>query len=426
MTDPEAPRIEIVTIGSELLRGDTIDTNGAWLGRALLDMGIAVARRVTVADDNDAIRDAVEAALHRTGAVLCTGGLGPTTDDLTRDVVADLFDMPLQRNEPVLDAIRRRFDDMGVVMPEINVRQAMVPAGARVLDNRNGTAPGLLLEDDRGLAILLPGVPGELYPLFNESVAPLLRERWAGRLPPIRRALLRTTGAGESRVMEEVADLIEAVRPVDIAFLPHTTGVDVRLSVRGDAGEDDVLEAAARRFQDRLHRWVYTTEELDLAECVGASLRRQRRFLVLAESCTGGLIAKRVTDIPGSSAWFATGWVTYANDAKIRDLGVGAADLERFGAVSEIVARQMASGARRRSGAACAIAVTGIAGPGGASADKPLGTVWIATDVNGDVTARSYRFSGSREQVRERAAQAALRLLQQRLDAPAGSRSWND
>jgi nicotinamide-nucleotide amidase len=402
-------RVEVLTIGSELLRGDVVDLNGAWLGRRLRATGIDVGRRVTVPDDETQIRAAIDDALERAGAVICSGGLGPTTDDRTREAAAAAFGAALHSDEGVLDSIRARFAARGISMPDINRRQAQVPAGARVLPNRHGTAPGLLLEDARGLAVLLPGVPHEFERLVDEIVIPLLHERWAGRLPRIDRAVLRTTGISESQLMEAVHDLVAPAAPVQVGFLPHVAGVDVHLTAHQDA---PALERAGAAFRTRLAPWVYAEGEVDLAGCVGLALLERGWMLAVAESCTGGLIGQQVTAVPGSSAWFVGGWITYADAAKVRDLGVDPETLAHDGAVSEGVARQMAASARRRAGVECALAVTGIAGPGGGTPDKPVGTVWIAVDVRGAVQAQHFRFPGGRLEVRERAAQAALRMLQ--------------
>ncbi len=410
-----APAVELVTIGDELLLGDRVDTNAAWLGRRLGAAGIRVARRATVGDDEAAIGDAVRGALERTGVVVCTGGLGPTSDDVTRPAVARLFGRALHVDEGVVAHIRGRFEALGREMPERNRVQAEVPEGATVFRNDRGTAPGLALEDDAGrVAILLPGVPREMRGLVDEQVLPYLRRRWPEVARPILHRVVRTTGIPESALATRIDDLAGALAPLAVAFLPGHPGVDVRLTSWGALDAEDAarrLDAAEAALRERLDRYVYGTDDADLAAVVGAELGRRGRTLVVAESCTGGLIAKRLTDAPGASAYFLAGAVTYSDPSKRILLGVRDATLRAHGAVSEETVREMAAGMRRVVAADYAIAVTGIAGPGGGSPEKPVGTVWIAIAAADGVEARRVRLPGDREEIRERAAQAALALL---------------
>ncbi|HEX6940732.1 MAG TPA: competence/damage-inducible protein A [Longimicrobiales bacterium] len=412
---PGAPAVELLTIGDELLLGDRVDTNSAWLARRLGAEGIRVARRATVGDDEAAIADAVRDALGRTGGVLCTGGLGPTADDLTRPAVARVFGRTLRVDEDVLAAIRARFARLGREMPESNRVQAEVPAGATVLPNAWGTAPGLALEDDAGrFAILLPGVPHEMKRLVDAHVLPYLRRRWPAAGRPIVSRILRTTGIAESAVAERVADLAATFRPLTVAYLPGFAGVDLRLTSWGALDADAAtrrLDEAEAALRERLHGFVYGTDDDDLAAVVGAELKRRGLTLAVAESCTGGLIAKRMTDAPGASAYVLAGIVTYSNDSKRALLGVRPETLATHGAVSEETVREMAEGALRVVGADYAIAVSGVAGPGGGSPEKPVGTVWVCVAGAGRTEPRLLRLPGDREEVRERAAQAAIALL---------------
>jgi nicotinamide-nucleotide amidase len=417
----QAGHVELITIGNELLRGDVIDGNAAWLGRRLAAIGVTVVRRATVGDDETAIQQAVAAALRRTGTVLCTGGLGPTSDDVTRAAIAALYRRALHIDETVLDDVRARFTARGVTMPDTNRVQAEVPDGAHVFRNGSGTAPGLALADDMlGLTILLPGVPHEVRWLFDNGVADHLRARWPAALPPMATAIIRTTGISESALYERTRDLVPTVAPVEVAFLPGIAGVDVRLTLKSGPASESALRSARHRFSERLDSHVYTLDERDLAEVVGAALREQNLMLAVAESCTGGLLAKRLTDVPGSSICFAGGFIVYSDELKQRWLEVSPAILREHGAVSEATAMAMAVGALRASGATCALAITGVAGPGGGTIEKPVGTVWVAAAVDRStgrgsrpyVEARHFLFSGGREEVRERSAQAALRLLQ--------------
>jgi nicotinamide-nucleotide amidase len=412
-----AAAVEIVTIGNELLRGDTVDGNAAWLGRRLADAGIRVARRATVGDDAAAIQAALRDALARTGTVLCTGGLGPTSDDLTRPAVAALYGRALAADPGVLAHIERRFAVRGITMPVSNRVQAEVPVGAHVFANPAGTAPALALEDAAlGATLLLPGVPHEVRALMDAGVLDWLRARWPA-LKAGESAVLRTTGISESALFDRVLDLVPGAAPVEVAFLPAWTGVDVRLTSWGEADAARVT-ALADVFAARLDAWIYTRDERDLAVVLGDALRERGIHVALAESCTGGLLAKRLTDEGGASAYVHAGIVAYHNDAKRRLLGVSADTLRTHGAVSEATARAMLAGARRAADASCGIAVTGVAGPGGGSADKPVGTVWIAASVEDVEEAQLFRFPGSRDAVRQFAAQAGLRLLHRLLTRP--------
>lgn len=412
---------ELVTVGTELLLGDTIDTNAAHVGRVFADHGLPVSRRATVGDTISHIQDAVGQALDRTGLVLVTGGLGPTRDDRTREAVSELLQMPLEFDEAVWDELVARWKRFGRVISESNRSQAMVPRGGTVLPNRWGSAPGLWLDTARGLVILLPGVPLELEGLLAEQVLPRLTERLG--LLAIRSRMLRTAGVPESQLGEILGPLEERLAPVTLAYLPDQTGVDLRLTVWEVEGNDaDArLDAAEAIIRDAAGRWVYGTGKTDLAAVLIDALRERTLTLATAESCTGGMVGARVTAIAGSSDVYLGGVVSYANDAKASLLGVPPDVIERHGAVSEETARAMAAGIAGRLGADVAVAVTGVAGPGGGSEDKPVGTVWLAWKVGAVIEARRVGFPGDRGQVRSRATQAAiLGLLRRVVGDPDG------
>ena len=415
LDDERAPAVEIITIGDELLLGETVDHNSAWLGQVLARVGIRVARRAAVGDDAAAIKDAVAAALERTGVALCTGGLGPTPDDLTKPAVAELFGRDLVLDEALLRELERRFAERGVQMAAINRTQAEIPRGAMVLPNPRGTAPGLAFEDAAGrLAILLPGVPYEMRAIVQEHVIPLLLSRWPERGRPIVHRRVRTTGIPESTLAERVDDLLPTFAPLTVAFLPSATGVDLRLTSWGvlDAAEAErALDAAEAALRERVGRYIYGRDDEDLVDAVARELTARSLTLALAESCTGGLIAKRLTDRPGASDYLLACIVAYANEAKVKFLGVDPATLAAHGAVSEEVAREMVEGALRTAGADAALAVTGVAGPGGGTPAKPVGTVWIAAALGERRRVRRFRFGGDREEIRDRSAQAALAML---------------
>jgi nicotinamide-nucleotide amidase len=411
--------IEVVTIGDELLLGYTIDTNAAYIARVLAVEGVEITRRTTVGDTAPAIAAAVREALDRTGAVITTGGLGPTSDDLTKPSIAALFGRAMVLDEEHLAWMEERFTRIFQrPMAASNRQQAMLPAGARKLRNNHGSAPGIWLEDERGRWVaMLPGVPRELRGMLADTLVPIVRERSGAARRVVRSRTLRTTGVGESLIADRVATLADGVGDVDIAYLPNPEGTDLRLTVRGAAPEDADrrLADSAARLHTVLDDAIYGEDDADLAAVVLDLCRTRSLTIAVAESCTGGLLGARLTAIPGSSDVLLGGVIAYANAVKTTLLGVPAAMLREHGAVSEPVVRAMASGARAATGARVGLAITGVAGPGGGTDEKPVGTVWIATDVEGEIDARKTRLIGDRAEVRQRAAQAILEMLRRRL-----------
>jgi competence/damage-inducible protein CinA-like protein len=415
--------IEVVTIGTELLLGYTLDSNGAEIARALGEHGIRVVRRTSVGDRAEAIRDAVADGLRRTGAVLTTGGLGPTRDDISKRAVADLLGAPLVFNEAVWEALVARFAKLGRVPVASNRVQADVPLGAMVLPNPWGTAPGLWLEapglhpsgGSGGLVIMLPGVPREMRNLLQHEVVPRLIAR--GSETVVRSLTVRTSGIPESTLAERLGEIETAIAPLTLAYLPGEEGVDLRLTAWGlPPGEAATrLRTAADLLRERGGEHVYGEGDVDLAGLVLEAARSRGVRIGAAESCTGGLLGKRLTDVPGSSDVFKGAIVAYDNTLKTSLLDVPAELLVRHGAVSEEVARAMANGALARLGVDLALAVTGIAGPGGGSAEKPVGTIWLAMASDGAVAAKHIVLPGSRAEIRARAAQAGLFLMLRRL-----------
>ncbi len=379
-------KVEVVTIGTELLLGYTLDSNGAELGQALAAAGVEVVRRTSVADRPELIRAAVGDALDRTGFVITTGGLGPTRDDMTKTVVAQLFGRALVLDTGLLDALEARFQRMGRwPMPPANRRQAEVPEGATVLPNPRGTAPGLWLEDPRGrVAVLLPGVPREMRGLLEEEVLPRLARRSTTVRRVVRSRSVRTTGVPESALAERVSPVEETLAPLTLAYLPSVFGVDLRLTAWDLAPEeaDALLDRAALRLAELAGEYYYGGDDMDLAAVVLERLRHGRHRLAVAESCTGGMLGERITAIPGASDTFIGGVVAYADVIKTAALKVPLETLAAHGAVSEATVCAMAEGAQRLFSADCTIAVTGIAGPGGGTPEKPVGTVWLAARVD--------------------------------------------
>jgi len=416
--------IELLAIGDELLLGATIDTNSAWIATRLAREGITISRKTTVGDSAAAIRDALDAALQRSSFVICTGGLGPTRDDLTRDAVASHYGRAQHVEQAWIDELQRRYDMRGIPMPESNRVQALLPEGATMLFNARGSAPGIIIDDaQRGTTVLLPGVPNEMRWLMEEHVVPYLQRRF-GATSAVTVRLLRTTGISEALLAERVDDVACNVAPCTLAFLPGSNGVDLRVTHSGADGVAHV-ERVIAALRERLEPHVYAEDDTDLAAVVGRLLQQKQLKLALAESCTGGLVAKRMTDAAGSSAYMNAGFVTYSNHAKQDHLGVQLATLAMHGAVSEQCAREMAEGARRAGRADVAVSITGVAGPGGGSDAKPVGMVWFALSLSDEVArahghdervlARMSVFPGDRNDIRERAAQFALDMIRRAL-----------
>jgi nicotinamide-nucleotide amidase len=419
MTPTRSPVAALVTVGNELLYGETVDTNAAWLGRSLAKLGFDVARGFTVGDDPDDIREAVGAAMGGSDLVLVSGGLGPTPDDLTKEAVAELLGREVVLDEQLLEALVARFRVRGYDrLPDPNRSQAGVPEGAIVLRNPQGTAPGLGLETGSCVIVLLPGVPRELRAIFGGDLTTMLLERFAERLESTHHRIIHTTGVAESRLSELVTPLLpDDLGPVSLAFLPDLRGVDLRLTAKGVSRTEaeDWLARLERALEPAVSKWRFEAESGDVAEALNTALLAAGMTVATAESCTGGLVAKRITDRPGSSDVFLGGVVAYADAIKIEELGVSPEDHATPGAVSEPVVRQMAAGVRERFGASAGIGITGVAGPGGGSAEKPVGTVWLAIAVEDDVEAVLISLPGDRNMVREFAAQAALGWLYRRV-----------
>ena len=402
---------EIIAVGSELLTPDRIDTNSLFLTQRLNHLGIAVARKTIVGDQHDHVRDAFRCALDRCDLVISSGGLGPTLDDLTREAVAELLSRKLVLNGTVLQNIEARFRRLGRTMPEVNKRQAMVPEGADLLENARGTAPGLWLESAGRIIVLLPGPPHELKAMFTERVEPRL-ERLAGATRLFYREM-RTAGLTESEVEQRTAPIYTQYPEVQTTIL--TAPGEIQLHLRAwssdHAAAERMLDDLIERITFALGENVFTSNGQSLEEIVAHDMTLNQATVATAESCTGGLLAERLTRIPGSSSYFLGGVVCYSNDLKIAWADVPAELIESKGAVSPEVAQALAQGIRRRIGATLGIGITGIAGPSGGSPEKPVGLVYIAlTDGNG-TRDRTLRFPGDRERIRWHASQTALDML---------------
>lgn len=408
-------KVEVVTIGTELLLGQILDTNAAELGRALAAAGVEIVRHSSVADRPEAIRAAVADALARTGFVITTGGLGPTRDDMTKREVAALFGKPLELDAAALRTLQERFRRLDRPMPAVNRTQAEVPAGATVLPNPRGTAPGLWVEDRGRVVVMLPGVPSEMRGLLAEEVLPRLARQSGGAV--VRSRTVRTTGIAESALAERVGAIEEEIGPLTLAYLPSVDGVDLRVTAWGlpEGEAERLLEAAETKLRARAGEHWYGANGADLAAAVLDRLRARQAHLAVAESCTGGLLSGRITAVPGASDVFVGGIVAYDNVVKSGALDVSPELLERHGAVSEEVVRAMVASAQRQFGVDAALAVTGIAGPTGGTPEKPVGTVWLAARLGPEERALKRIFPGDRGEIRARSAQAALDLLRRLL-----------
>ena len=417
-------RIEIVTIGNEVLSGRTFDTNFVFLARALEEASVVVAWHSTVGDNGEAIGESLKLALSRADGVIMTGGLGPTPDDLTRKAVATALNRPLQLDEGTLQHIRDRGKRAARRLPASVETMALVPRGAELWPNPVGVAPGILIDYRRKPVILLPGPPSELEALATQFAIPWLRER-AGTI--VESFTLRTFGMFESQIHERLGTIPDHWPGASFAYLPSWFGVDLRVTVSG--GNGALVHESAERAYDELMKKVggvvYAQGTTGIEEVVAKLLTEKSWRIAAAESCTGGLLSKRLTDVPGSSRYVERGFVTYSNESKHQLLGVSAQDLETHGAVSPQVAEQMAQGARKKAKVDVGLGITGIAGPDGGSEQKPVGTVFIAISSElGDVV-RHHRFAGSRSTVRERTAQTALDMLRRHLAGLPIDPAWD-
>jgi nicotinamide-nucleotide amidase len=404
-------KAEIIAVGSELLTPYRLDTNSLFLTQELNSLGIRVTRKVVVGDDPELLREAFREALERVELIVASGGLGPTADDLTRETLAELLGRRLVRDEAILHGIEERFKRFGRTMSEVNARQAMVPEGAVVLANARGTAPGLWLESDGHIVLLLPGPPHELESMFRNEVRP----RLAKRSPDLRLLTrdIRIAGMPESEVDQRVAPLYTQYAQVETTILasPGEIQLHPRIWAKDAGAAEKILDELTERIVMALGENIFTTRGESLEEVVASNLIFNRATIAVAESCTGGLLAERLTDVPGSSAYFRGGVVSYSNDLKAAWLDVPAELIEAKGAVSTEVALAMAEGVRRSSGASLGLSITGIAGPGGGTATKPVGTVHIGLADETGARERGFRFPGDRDRIRHQASQAALDMI---------------
>ena len=393
----------IISVGNELLMGFTLDSNSTWIARKLLDLGIKVDLKLTIADNEGEILEAFKTLSSRCDVILCTGGLGPTSDDVTKSAYCDFIQAGLELNENYLEELKKKFEDRQLVMSDSNREQAMVPDKGETIPNSLGSALGLKYVDEENHIYVMPGVPSEMKRMMDETVLPELEQLPRDELHV---TTIRLTGIMESALYDQVKDLLND-NIVKVAFLPGFLGVDVRLMSRD---KDSLLELSGQFF-DRLGNYVYAEDWETLEDAVGRLLIERGLTLATAESCTGGLLGNRITNVAGSSEYYLGGIVSYSDAAKMNLLGVSQETLKEFGAVSEETAQEMAAGARRVLQSDVGVSITGIAGPTGGTEDKPVGLVYIAVDVAGDVAVRKFVFSEDRRYNKELSAQAALNLV---------------
>lgn len=409
--------VELISVGTEILLGNIVNTNAAYLAEKIAILGLSCYHQSAVGDNEERLEDAIRLALSRSDIVILSGGLGPTKDDLTKEVTAKVFGRELYEDTHTKERIQSYFDQTGLkkeITPN-NWKQALVPEGAIVVDNHNGTAPGLILEGEGKTAILLPGPPNEIKPMFERDIAPYLN-----RLQPegIYSTMVKVCSIGESKAETMVADLMEEQTNPTLA--PYAKTGEVHFRVTAKAADEEtagkLMEPMLQELKKRFGNYIFTMDEnVTMEESIVDLLKEKQMTVTTAESCTGGLLSGRILNVPGASAVYKEGYITYSNEAKEKLLGVSHETLETYGAVSYETAREMAAGAARSAGADVALAVTGIAGPDGGTKEKPVGLVYIGCFVKGKVRAEEFHFTGNRSKNRDYAVIKALTLLREEL-----------
>lgn len=410
-------KAEIITIGTELLLGQIVDTNSAWLAEKLAELGIDVYYKAVVGDNKQRVIETLHNSLDRSDLVITTGGLGPTQDDITREAVAEALDQELVKSDSVLEQVKCYFHQSGREMSENNVTQAYFPEEAEIIENPKGTAPAFLVAEDDKIVVSLPGVPGEMKHLMEEKVIPYLQENLFTE-QVIHSRVIKTCGIGESDLETEVADIVAQQTNPTIALLADSGEVKIRLTAKAETETEaqKLIEQEEEKLRDRINDYIYGYNEDTLEQVVAEKLWEQDLTLAVAESCTGGLIGDRLTSVPGSSAYFDRGIVSYSNRAKRELLGVKEATLEEFGAVSKQTAREMAVEVKNKAGVDIGLATTGIAGPGGGTEEKPVGLVYLAIAIDEEVQVYQFNFNGTRSRVKYLTSRLALNNLRQKLN----------
>ena len=407
---------EIISIGSEHLLGEIINTDAPYLCQRLSTLGIEIERQITIGDDKKGIASSLEEALRRVKMVITIGGLGPTPDDITKKVIATVAEEQLVLNEGILSEIEKKFKEEKNPMPSDNIKQAFLPRDSYPLENRVGIAPGFILETRNRIIIALPGPYNELVPMLEERVVPYLKERLEVR-EVIKSLVLRTTGLPESRVAEKLKDIMKKSKNPQVSLLAHENIVDIRIVAK--SGDEKTIEKMnermGKRISKRLGNYIFGTGKQTLEEVIGYLLYMRKKTIAVAESCTGGLISHRLTNVPGSSNYFLGSVVAYSDKIKRERLGVKKTTLEKYGTVSEKAAEEMAKGAKKLTKSDFGLGITGIAGPTGATKEKPIGLVYIALAYKDKVETREFKFRGEREVIKAKAANAALDMVRRHL-----------
>jgi nicotinamide-nucleotide amidase len=411
-------KAEIISIGDELLIGQVINSNQAFIAEKLNSVGVFADRMTTVGDDEQEILDAFHNAFTTHDVVTVTGGLGPTHDDITRAVICKFFNTDLVLNNEALENVKNIFARRNVSPRKVNEDQALVPRDCTVIQNRLGTAPGYFFERDSKFFIVMPGVPYEMKAMMDDFVLPFLNNQNTGLV--IRHLTLKTTGIAESFLAEQIGDVKNLFSPdsgITLAFLPSPLGVRLRITAKAksvDEAEHNIRDVESK-LRSKAEKYIYAIGDRELEEVIGTLLKERKLTLAIAESCTGGLIADRITNISGCSEYFERGMIIYSNKSKIHELGVPSDFFKQYGTVSRQVAEAMAFSIRTKSNTDIGISTTGIAGPTGGSAEKPVGLVWIGYSDKDETFAVQFNFGGERRIIKERAAQAALELVRRRM-----------
>lgn len=406
-------KVSIISIGDELLIGQTINTNAAYIGERLTSIGFEVIRNFTVGDVKEDVMKVLKEAEEISDFIFITGGLGPTHDDITRTCILEYFNSGLRFDEETFERIKKLFEKRNIPMPEINREQAMVPEVAKVIPNDFGTAPGYDITRNGKRFFVMPGVPYEMKGMMEKTILPELNSYIRSKKIFYNQKILYTTGIPESALYTKLQDIRPLFDEVKVAFLPSQYGVKIRLSMRSDDESKNLekIKYVEEKIRERVSEFIYSDENLLLEEIIGKILTEKKLKIAVAESCTGGLICDRITNVPGSSNYFERGVVSYSNDSKIEILGVSPETIQKFGAVSEQTAIEMARGVRKISNSDIGISTTGIMGPTGATETKPIGLVYIGYSDSKKEFAEKYNFADTRVRNKERTSQAALALL---------------
>lgn len=403
-------KAEIITVGTEILLGDIVNTNSQFLSKELASIGVEVYYQETVGDNETRLLNLLEEAFKRSDIVITTGGLGPTNDDITKEIAAKYFNQELVFYSDIWENIKSYFEKLGLKPTENNKKQAYFPKDCIILDNPNGTAPGVILKKENKMIILLPGPPKEMIPMFNNSVKSYLQSLTGYKLVS---KTLRFIGIGESELEEKLIDIINSQSNPTIAPYAKENEVTLRITAKSkdDEKANDLIKSIEDKIKDRVGKYIYGYDDTTLEETVAKLLVNNNMTIAVSESCTGGMVSSKLIDYPGISQSFIEGCVTYSNEAKMNRLGVKKETLDKYGAVSSETAIEMAVGIAKNLNTNIGLSTTGVAGPGGGTDEKPVGLVYIGIYINGDVNVKKCNFSGSRDKIRSRATNEALNLL---------------